>query len=58
MRGGTLEVKIELLGPDAGQQRQVRILNRLLTGAPGQGISYEADPGHVERIVADTDVQG
>ena len=33
-----------------------RILNRLTTWCRARGVSYEADPRHVERIVQDTGV--
>ena len=41
------EVTVEVLGPDAEQCREVRVLNRILRWTD-DGIEYEADPRHVE----------
>ena len=46
-----LLVKTQVLGPDVGQVRQVRMLNRLLTWVAGKGIYIEADTRHVDRII-------
>ena len=40
------------LGGDAGDLSEIRVLNRVLRWLPG-GISYEADPRHVELLVQD-----
>ena len=41
------ELTVEVLGPNAGQQAEVRVLNRALRWTQ-QGVEYEADPRHVE----------
>ena len=38
-------VKTQVLGPHEGQQKQVKILNRIVTWDDSKGISYEANPG-------------
>ena len=44
------EVKLQgRLGPDPGDKKEVRILNRILRWSD-DGISYEADPRHVELL--------
>ena len=44
------ELKVEVLGPDEGQQKEVRVLNRILRWTD-KGVEYEADPRHVEIIL-------
>ena len=44
------ELTVEVLGPDAGQQKEVRVLNRILRWTPN-GVEYEADPRHAEIIL-------
>lgn len=43
------ELKIEVLGPDAGQCREMRVVNRMLRWTNG-GVDYEADPRHMESV--------
>ena len=43
-------VKTEVLGPDAGQVLQVKVLNRIITWEKG-GITWEPDPRHVEILL-------
>ena len=45
--GKHYELKTQFLGPDAQDEKQVKVLNRILTWTT-QGISYEADPRHTE----------
>ena len=40
------------LGGDAGDLKEIRVLNRVLRWLPG-GVSYEADPRHVEMLILD-----
>ena len=42
------QVKTQVLGPGEGQQRQVKILNRIVTWDNQRGLVYEADPRHAE----------
>ena len=44
------QVKIQMLGPEDDQLKQVKILNRIVTWDEKRGLSYEADPRHVEII--------
>ena len=44
------ELTVETLGPDEGQVKEVRVLNRVLRWTD-KGIEYEADPRHVEIIL-------
>ena len=41
------ELTAELLGPDEGQQKEVRVLNRVLRWTD-KGVEYEAGPRHAE----------
>ena len=43
------ELTVEVLGPEAGQCKEVRVLNRVLRWTDS-GVEYEADPRHVEII--------
>ena len=43
-------VKTEVIGPDDGQVRQGRVLNRVITWE-AEGITWEPDPRHVEILV-------
>ena len=44
------QIKTQILGPDAHDQQQVRVLNRILTWHE-KGIRYEADPRHAEIVI-------
>merc|ERR1739836_64577 len=44
------ELKVEVLGPDENQNKEVRVLNRILRWT-NEGIEYEADPRHVEIVL-------
>ena len=46
------ESKSVVIGPDEGQQRQGKILNRIITYT-AEGILYEADPRHIETMIKD-----
>jgi len=46
------ELKMDILGPDAGQVQEVRILNRIIRWTK-DGLEYEPDQRHAERIVAE-----
>ena len=46
------EVKVQILGPGPGQEREVRILNRIITWTDG-GLEYEPDQRHAEMVVRD-----
>ena len=48
----TFEAKVGILGPDADEEKQVKILNRILTWAK-DGILYEADQRHAEMVVSE-----
>ena len=48
---------VEVLGPDKGQQKEVRALNRVLRCNNGKGIEYEADPRHAEIMLTQLDLQ-
>ena len=48
--GKHFELKTEVLGPDSGEVREVRILNRVLRWEK-EGITWEADQRHAELVV-------
>ena len=49
--GGLYDLKSDgVLGPDPGDARQVRSLNKVIRLVPGQGVELEADPRHAEII--------
>ena len=45
-----------ILGPDAGQERQISFLNRLITWS-NESISYEADPRHAQAVLKELGMQ-
>ena len=45
-----LQVKTEILGSDPGQQREARVLNRVIRWEE-TGIAWEPDPRHVEIMI-------
>ena len=45
------QIKTQVLGPDADQAREIKILNRIISWQGSKGIIYEADPRHVEIIL-------
>ena len=49
--GKKFTVKTQTLGPGKEDQTQIKILNRIVTWHNTDGISYEADPRHVEIIM-------
>ena len=55
--GAKYETKSKLLGPDAGQTAEIRVLNRVLRWTK-DGIQYEPDQRHAEIIVKAMGVQG
>ena len=46
-------VKLGRLGPGPNDDKEGRILNRVVRWGPG-GLSYEADPRHAEKLIKDT----
>ena len=52
----SFELKTEILGPDKGETREVRILNRVLRWEDA-GISWEADQRHAELIIEQLDLK-
>ena len=51
------DIKLDVLGPDEGQQREVKILNRILRWTDG-GLEYEADQRHAELLIKEMGLQG
>ena len=51
------EMKTEVFGPDPGQKRQARILNRIITWED-DGMHYEADQRHAEIIIDELGLKG
>ena len=45
------EIKAEMLGPEKGMKREVRILNRIFTWAE-DGVHYVADQRHADIIIS------
>ena len=50
------EIKTTIIGPEDGDQKQAKVLNRTVTYSKG-GIDYEADPRHAELIVQELKLQ-
>ena len=50
------ELTVEILGPDQGQNKEVRVLNRILRWT-SEGIEYEADPRHAEIILQQLNIE-
>lgn len=44
------QVKTQMLGPNEGHTKQIKVLNRVITWDNAKGLIYEADPRHVEII--------
>ena len=45
------QIKTHVLGPGEGEVQQLKILNRIISWDGNRGITYEADPRHVEIMV-------
>jgi hypothetical protein len=62
MLRGVFELKVRaILGPEPGDDREVRVLNRIIryvSDERGERIEYEADPRHAELIVAQLGLAG
>jgi len=50
------ELKMDVLGPDEGQVRELRILNRILRWGDA-GVEYEPDQRHAEKVIEDLGLQ-
>jgi hypothetical protein len=48
----SFEVKSQTLGPEARHSQQIRVLNRIISWT-AEGIVYEPDPRHAERVMAE-----
>ena len=49
--GKRYEIKTTVIGGEEGDERRVRVLNRLITWVPGTGVQYEADPRHAQVLI-------
>ena len=47
---------MEVLGPNAGQTEEVRVLNRIIRWT-GKGLEYEPDQRHAERIISELELE-
>ena len=45
------QVKTQLLGPGKEHNKQLKVLNRIVTWHGHKGITYEADPRHAELVI-------
>ena len=45
------DIKTKIIGAEEGEDRDVRVLNRLITWCPGIGLRYEADPRHAQILI-------
>ena len=45
------QIKTQMLGPNQDQVKEVKILNRIVAWDQQKGITYEADPRHVEIMI-------
>ena len=50
-------MKTEIIGPDAGQQLEARVLNRFIRWEE-TGITWEPDPRHVEIMIEQMGLKG
>ena len=50
-------IKTTVIGEDSKFEKQVRVLNRLVRWWPGEGVTIEADPRHVEILIESVEVQ-
>ena len=50
-------IKTTMIGEDIKYEKQVRVLNRLVKWWPGEGVTIEADPRHVEILIESVEVQ-
>ena len=50
------ELKMEVLGPNAGQAEEVRVLNRIIRWTR-TGLEYEPDQRHAERIISELELE-
>ena len=50
------ELKMEVLGPNAGQTEEVRVLNRIIRWTR-TGLEYEPDQRHAERIISELELE-
>ena len=51
------QIKTHMLGPDEGQAKEIKILNRIISWHGERGITYEADPRHIEIVVEQLDLK-
>ena len=51
------QIKTQLLGPEKNQEKEVRILNRIVTWDQQRGLRYEADPRHVEILIKQLELE-
>ena len=51
------KVKTETLGPEEGQCKEVKILNRIVSWHSSEGFIYDADPRHAEIIIEQLNLQ-
>ena len=51
------QIKTQTFGPGRDQMKEVKILNRIVTWDQVNGITYEADPRHVEIILDQLNLQ-
>ena len=45
------QIKTQILGPDDEHMEEIKIFNRIVTWNGAKGLTYEADPRHVEIVV-------
>ena len=45
------EIKTSIIGGEEGDDRDFRLLNRLIAWCPDTGITYEADPRHAQILI-------
>ena len=45
------QIKTQVLGPDEGQTKEIKIFNRITSWHGTKGVAYEADPRHIEIVV-------
>ena len=51
------EIKAQVLGPDHGMEKEVKMLNRILRWT-SKGIEYEPDQRHAELVIQELGLEG
>ena len=53
---GEYEIKMDVLGPEPGQEKEVKILSRVIRWTE-EGLEYEADQRHADLLIKEMGVE-